>query len=169
MDVLPADWREVCHSSPITHHASMQLILWRHADAEDRVPDEARALTGKGEKQAKRVAEWLKERLPKDARVLASPAKRAQQTAAALTGRYETLSEIGTAAGPQSVLDAAGWPDGDGTVVVVGHQPTLGQAAALALTGRPAEWGLKKGSLWWIESRGRDDVITRAVVAPDML
>ncbi|HKU71743.1 MAG TPA: histidine phosphatase family protein, partial [Burkholderiales bacterium] len=90
----------------------MQLILWRHADAEDRVPDEARALTGKGEKQAKHMASWLKERLPKDARVLVSPAKRAQQTAAALTRRYETLNDIGTSASPQSVLDAAGWPEG---------------------------------------------------------
>jgi phosphohistidine phosphatase len=147
----------------------MQLILWRHADAEDRVPDEARALTDKGEKQAKRMAAWLKKRLPEDARVLASPAKRALQTASALAKRYETLEEIGTGAGPQSVLDAAGWPDAEGTVVVVGHQPTLGQAAALALTGKPAEWSLKKGALWWIESRGRGDVIARAVVAPDML
>jgi len=147
----------------------MNLILWRHADAEDRVPDEARALTGKGEKQAKRMATWLKERLPKDARVLVSPAKRAQQTAAALTKHYETLSDIGTAADPQSVLDAAGWPDGEGTTVVVGHQPTLGQAVALALTGKPAQWSLKKGSLWWIESRGRGDIATRAVIAPDML
>ena len=113
----------------------MDLILWRHADAEDRMPDEARALTAKGEKQARRVAAWLKKQLPKGARVMASPAKRAQQTARALTRRFETRVEIGTSAGPQSILDAAGWPDGEATVVVVGHQPTLGQAAALAVTG----------------------------------
>ncbi len=147
----------------------MELILWRHADAEDRVPDEARALTAKGEKQARRMAAWLKKRLPEDARVLASPAQRAQQTAGALTRRFETSREVGTAAGPQSILDAAGWPDGEATVVVVGHQPTLGQAAALAVTGKPGEWSLKKGALWWLESRGRGDVVTRAVIAPDML
>jgi phosphohistidine phosphatase len=147
----------------------MELILWRHADAEDRVPDEARALTAKGEKQARRVAAWLKKRLPKGARVLASPAKRAQQTAGALTRRFETSREVGTAAGPQAILDAAGWPDGEATVVVVGHQPTLGQAAALAVTGKPGEWSLKKGALWWLESRGRGEVVTRAVIAPDML
>jgi phosphohistidine phosphatase len=147
----------------------MELILWRHADAEDRVPDEARALTAKGEKQARRMAAWLKKRLPEGARVLASPAKRAQQTAGALTRRFETRGEVGTAAGPQSILDAAGWPDGEATVVVVGHQPTLGQAAALAVTGKPGEWSLKKGALWWLESRGRGDVVTRAVIAPDML
>ena len=147
----------------------MELILWRHADAEDRVPDEARALTAKGEKQARRVAAWLKKQLPKGARVLASPAKRAQQTARALTRQFETCVEIGTSAGPQSILDAAGWPDGDATVVVVGHQPTLGQAAALAVTGKPGEWSLKKGALWWLESRGRGEVVTRAVISPDML
>ncbi len=147
----------------------MELILWRHADAEDRVPDEARALTAKGEKQARLMAAWLKKRLPKGARVLASPAKRAQQTAQALTKRFETSRSVGTAAGPQAVLDASGWPHGDDVVVVVGHQPTLGQAAALALTGEPGEWSLQKGAMWWIESRGRGDVITRAVMSPDML
>jgi len=147
----------------------MELILWRHADAEDRVPDEARALTAKGEKQARRVAAWLKKQLPKGARVLASPAKRAQQTARALTRQFETCVEIGTSAGPQSILDAAGWPDGEAMVVVVGHQPTLGQAAALAVTGKPGEWSLKKGALWWLESRGRGEVVTRAVISPDML
>jgi phosphohistidine phosphatase len=146
----------------------MNLILWRHADAEDRVPDEARALTAKGEKQARRMAKWLKKRLPKDPLVLASPAKRAQQTAQAFAKRFQTSRDVGTAAGPESVLQAAGWPDGDGVVVVVGHQPTLGQAAALALTGEPREWSLKKGAVWWIESRD-GDVVTRAVMAPDLI
>ena len=147
----------------------MNLILWRHADADDRVPDGARALTAKGEKQARRVAAWLKKQLPKGTRILASPAKRAQQTAGALTRRFETSRDVGTAAGPQSILDAAGWPEGGATVVVVGHQPTLGQAAALALTGKPGELNLQKGALWWLESRGRGDVVTRAVITPDML
>src|SRR5262245_20663082 len=101
----------------------MDLILWRHADAEDGAPDEARKLTSKGEKQAQRVAAWLKERLPKDAVVIASPALRAQGTAQALTRKFETAREVGTGATPQSVLKAAGWPRGDRTVVVVGHQP----------------------------------------------
>jgi len=147
----------------------MELILWRHADAEDRVPDEARALTAKGEKQARRMAKWLRKRLPGDARVLASPAKRAQQTASALTGNFETCREVGTSAEPRAVLEAAGWPDGKGIVVIVGHQPTLGQAAALALTGKAAQWSLKKGALWWLEHREGDEVITRAVIAPDLL
>jgi len=150
----------------------MELILWRHADAEDAVPgkpDDARRLTAKGKKQARRVAAWLRKRLPEDARVMVSPAQRAQQTARALTGRFETVRDLGTASGPQAILKVAGWRGGDGTVVVVGHQPTLGAAAALAITGKAEDWGVKKGGLWWLESRGRGDVVVRAVIAPDML
>jgi len=150
----------------------MELILWRHADAEDAAPgkpDAARALSTQGKKQAQRMAAWLGKRLSGEVLILVSPAERAQQTARALARRFETSGEVGTAAEPQSVLKAAGWPDGEGTVVVVGHQPTLGQAAALALTGRPAEWSVQKGAIWWLESRGRGEPRVRAVLAPDML
>ena len=65
----------------------MDLILWRHAEALEmrEVRDDLdRALTPKGERQAQRVAAWLNRQLPASAKVLASPARRAQQTAAAL-------------------------------------------------------------------------------------
>ena len=48
----------------------MELILWRHAEAEPGEPDLGRKLTAKGEKQARRVAEWLQTRLPQTARDL---------------------------------------------------------------------------------------------------
>jgi len=150
----------------------MNLILWRHADAEDAAPgkpDAARALTAQGEKQAQRMAAWLGKRLSGEVLILVSPAERAQQTARSLARRFETSHEVGTAAEPQSVLKAAGWPDGEGTVVIVGHQPTLGQAAALALTGRPAEWSVKKGAIWWLESSGRGEARVRAVIEPGLL
>jgi phosphohistidine phosphatase len=147
----------------------MELILWRHADAEEGMPDEGRRLTPKGEKQAQRMAAWLIEKIPGKARILVSPARRAQQTAQALGRNFETSEEIGTAADPQSVLKVAGWPEAAGTVVVVGHQPTLGQAVALALTGKPEEWSVKKGAVWWLESRGRGKVVVRATIAPDMV
>lgn len=147
----------------------MELILWRHADAENGVPDDERKLTAKGEKQAERMAAWLKEKLPKDVVVLASPARRACETAQALTKKFEISKDIDTSANAQAVLKAAGWPRGERTVVVVGHQPTLGQAAALALTGKPGDWSMKKGSIWWIESRARGEVAVRAVVSPELL
>jgi phosphohistidine phosphatase len=147
----------------------MDLIIWRHADAEDGTPDSERKLTAKGEKQARRVAAWLADRLDDDYVVLSSPARRARDTARALSARYETTEDLGAAATPQSVLKAAGWPRRAGTVVVVGHQPTLGQTVALVLTGKDAQWSLKKGGLWWIQSRDEDDFIVRAAIAPDLV
>lgn len=146
----------------------MDLILWRHADAEDGVPDEARKLTAKGEKQARRVAKWLAKRLPDDTRVLVSPARRAQQTAKALTKKFEICDEAGTATVPAMLVKAAGWPDGDGTVLVVGHQPVVGQTVALLLNGEASDWGFKKGAIWWLSSSGRGAAVIRAVIAPDL-
>ncbi len=150
----------------------MDLLLWRHAEAEDGIPDGERALTKKGQKQAAAMAAWLKERLPKRVRILASPATRAQQTAAALEERFTTLREIGVGATATDVVKAAGWPDAGGTVIVVGHQPTLGRVAALLATGTEAEWPIKKGAVWWLTRRVRDgggQVVLRAVVGPDLL
>ena len=149
----------------------MDLILWRHADAQDGAPDSERALTDKGRDQAATVAAWLKERLPKDARIVASPATRARETAAALGLQFDTTSEIGVGATAREVLRAAGWPNAGGAVVVVGHQPTLGRIAALLLAGAEADWSIKKGALWWLAWRGRskgDEVLLRAVIGPDL-
>src|SRR5687767_10061073 len=98
----------------------MELILWRHAEAEDGVPDNARELTDKGLKQAQVMAEWLKPRLPKHTRIIASPTRRTQQTAAALQDDFETIKEIGPGASAKEILSASGWPDAKGAVVVVG-------------------------------------------------
>jgi len=150
----------------------MDLILWRHADAERGGRDEERRLTVKGRKQAKRVAAWLRERLPRDATVLTSPARRAVETAEALTDRFQTISLLGTGSSASQFLAAAGWPDGAGAVVAVGHQPTLGRAAALILTGAEADWKFKKGAIWWFEQgedEERENAALRAVVSPASL
>jgi phosphohistidine phosphatase len=147
----------------------MDLVLWRHAEAEDGKDDAARRLTRKGFKQAERMAEWLDARLPKNARKLVSPAVRAQQTAEALSRDSETSGEVYTGADAANVLKAAGWPGGKGTVVVVGHQPTLGAAAALALTGKAAHWRIKKGGVWWLSTDGSGPAAVIAVITPDLL
>lgn len=148
----------------------MDLILWRHADAENGIPDADRRLTNKGRKQAERMAAWLTKRLPADYVVLASPARRAQETARALTRNYETRADVGTLATPHAILKAAGWPRSDSAVVIVGHQPVLGQAAALALTGSVADWNVKKGAVWWLAQRDPEDKSAlRAVIGPDFV
>jgi phosphohistidine phosphatase len=116
------------------------------------------------------VAAWLNARLPADARVIASPAVRAQQTARALARDVETSQLVNTGAQPSAVLEAAGWPKEAGTVVVVGHQPTLGAAAALALTGRAAGWEVSKGALWWISVRAGESMPSVvAVITPELV
>ena len=148
---------------------SMNLILWRHADAEDGIPDDKRRLTAKGRKQAQKMADWLERHLPAGWRVMASPAARTCETAAALTADFAIARALSTSATPQGLLKAAGWPDGEGTVVVVGHQPTLGAAAGLAITGTEQPWNVKKGAIWWITRDDNDDITVRAVLAPRIL
>ncbi|MBM3392070.1 MAG: histidine phosphatase family protein [Betaproteobacteria bacterium] len=150
----------------------MDLILWRHAEAEDGMPDAKRRLTERGQKQAKAVARWLAKRLPAGTRILASPAVRAVQTAEALGLPFEELGKLGTGASAASLLGAVGWPHDGGTVVVVGHQPTLGRAAALLLTGDAADWSVRKGALWWFTRRlrnGAEETVLRAVIASDLV
>ena len=146
----------------------MDLILWRHADAEDRSPDLARRLTDKGQRQAERVAAWLRKRLPHDARLLASPAARAQETAAALGADFETVKALAPGASITAILQAAGWPAGQGTAIVVGHQPDLGRAAAFIVSGRDAGWQIKKGGLWWL-SNEKEPLLVKAVLSPGLL
>src|SRR5436190_8253506 len=106
----------------------MELILWRHAEAEDANSggDLARRLTKKGRKQAERMAQWLDARLEGDWRIVSSPAKRALETVEPLGREFEVKESLSTSATARSVLREAGWPDGD-RVVVVGHQPTFGE------------------------------------------
>jgi phosphohistidine phosphatase len=147
---------------------SMDLILWRHADAEDGVPDEARRLTAKGRRQAQKMAAWLNAHLPADYRVLVSPAVRTRETAAALSENGVIEKRVSTAATPAGALKAAGWPEDSGMVIVVGHQPTLGAVAALVLTGEAAGWSLKKGAIWWFTHDG-NGVQVKAMITPGIL
>ena len=154
----------------------MDLLLWRHCEAEPGEPDLGRALTGKGEKQARRMAAWLHAHLPDSARILASPAQRAQQTAQALAElaprKLKTVDALAPGASAEDALRAVRWPDARSVVVVVGHQPTLGRVASRLLSGAEADWPIKKGGVWWFGSRDRggvEQVVLRAVMNPDLL
>ena len=150
----------------------MELILWRHAEAEDGFPDEERALTPRGVEQAKKMAAWLKTHMPQDIKILVSPAKRAQQTASALELPFTTVNELAPGASPQTLLSLANWDKTKGAVLIVGHQPSLGTAAAVAMTRKMHYWCVKKGSIWWLASRIRaeeEQAIIRAIITPDLL
>jgi phosphohistidine phosphatase len=150
----------------------MDLILWRHAEAEPGEPDLGRRLTAKGLKQAERMGEWLDRHLPDTARILVSPADRAQQTALALQRKFRTVDEIAPGASVAAVLSASNWPDAREAVLVVGHQPTLGAVASFLLSGEEAGWSVKKGAVWWLTNRdrgGSSAVVLRVVIAPDFV
>jgi len=151
----------------------MELILWRHAEAEDGAAgqsDAERRLTARGRRQARAMADWLAARLPKDTRILVSPAVRTQQTARALGRSFVSAPRIGPQAEVEDLQATAGWPDAGGTVLLVGHQPTLGQFAALLLSGEAANWPIKKGAIWWFSRRrGAGQTQLRAVMNPVLL
>lgn len=152
----------------------MDLILWRHAEAVEHegLDDLKRQLTSKGERQAQRMADWLNHRLAHSTRVLVSPALRCQQTAKALGRAFKTVDALAPGAEPSALLQAARWPDAGEPVLLVGHQPTLGQLAALLLTGQAQPWAVKKGAAWWLRNRDREGVapvVLQAVMGPDCL
>ena len=149
----------------------MELILWRHADAEPGVDDLERKLTAKGRKQAARVAGWLQSHLPAKFTVYSSPAKRALQTAKALDAPITTSELLVPGTSAADILRAVNWPEREEIVIVVGHQPTLGRVVA-RLLGGSGELSIQKGALWWIEARDKDGsagVRVRAMIAPDFV
>lgn len=148
----------------------MDLLLWRHADAFDARPgqdDLDRALTPKGEQQAARVGAWLREVLPAHARVLVSPARRTQQTAQALGRSFDTVPAVVSGASARAVLEAAGWPRAGGTVLVVGHQPTIGLVVSRLLCGVEQYWHVPKASAWWLRAESDEHASLMAMCPAD--
>jgi phosphohistidine phosphatase len=157
----------------------MDLILWRHAEAEDLLPGKAhagndlvRSLTPRGEKQAARMADWLDRQLPGGTRVLVSPARRCEQTALALGRKYKTREELAPGATPAQLLDLVQWPQGKLPILLVGHQPGLGQTIAQLLGLHENECPVKKGAVWWLRHRerdGQDRAVVVTVQSPELL
>ena len=148
----------------------MELILWRHCDAESGVPDDLRRLTPRGHRDAERMARWLAPRLPAQCRVLVSPAVRAQQTARALRPVFETEPALSPGATVDDVLRAVDWPGADVPTLIVGHEPTLGQVVSYLLTGEAADRPLAKGGVAWLSAKPGEPTaraILRLAASPD--
>ena len=157
----------------------MDLILWRHAEAEDWVEGEPhaasdldRSLTPRGEKQAARMALWLDRQLPEGARIVVSPARRCEQTALALGRKYRLRLEIAPDASPAQLLELVQWPFSKSAMLVIGHQPTLGQTISQLLGLQESDCPVKKGALWWLRNRDRDghsQTVVVTVQSPEVL
>ena len=150
----------------------MELILWRHAEAAPGDPDAARPLTEHGRAQAQRMARWLAPRLPANIRLIVSPARRAQETALTLGRSFETIEGLTPGNDVTTLLRIAGWPDAGRPVMLVGHQPTLGETAARLIEGRQASWRIGAGAVWWLRRvprKGRSDAVLLLAMEPEIL
>ncbi len=141
--------------------AYKNIMLWRHADAldiGDNIPDDiSRPLSKKGHQQAKTMAAWLKRYLPKDTIIIASNAVRSKQTAQALTNDFQISEGLAPGATLLDVLETINsfWSSNqtETNLLIIGHQPWLGQLADYLLNAMSAAEGLqiKKAALWWFK------------------
>ncbi len=157
----------------------MDLILWRHAEAEvaqEGEDDLSRVLTKKGERQAARMAAWLDRHLPEGTRVLVSPSVRTQQTVAALGRKFKLRDELVPETSVDDVLGLLKWqeatgPQIKGSVLLVGHQPYLGQLVAKLLGMQEHHCPVRKGGVWWLRTRVRDgqpQTVLLTVACPEL-
>jgi len=110
--------------------------------------------------------------MPDGARVFSSTALRAEQTAAALGRKVKNSPALAPLATPEQLLQLAQWPHAKGCVLLVGHQPTMGQVIAGLLGLQASECAVKKGAVWWLRYRERDGVgqtVLVTVQTPEML
>ena len=153
----------------------MDLILWRHAEAEEAAPggsDAERELTPRGEKQALRMAQWLERQLPESTRILSSPARRCEQTVLCLGRKYKVRDALSPGASVADVLETSGWPEARYPVLLVGHQPALGGLVAQLMGMPEAACAIRKGAVWWLRHRireGQAQTVLLAVTCPDRI
>ncbi|RYF54272.1 MAG: histidine phosphatase family protein, partial [Comamonadaceae bacterium] len=70
------------------------------------------------------------------------------------------------------LLELAQWPRSRGAVLVVGHQPMLGQTVAHLLGLQSPDCAIRKGAVWWLRQRQRQDVsetVLLTVQSPEFL
>lgn len=158
-----------------------EWIFWRHADASDGQVDLLRALSEYGHQQAQKSANWLTKQniVPMTPEVLkqasadsttrqlgedslfsgadinfaliSSEATRARQTAAALSSHINIVPALNPGASVRAVLTALrALPCRK--MIIVGHQPWIGQAVEQLLSGRPAYRAYANCDLYWLQS-----------------
>jgi phosphohistidine phosphatase len=163
------------------------IILWRHSQATDLVDliqgdmaesrdiekeDLLRPLTLKGQHQARRMAAWLEKSCiknisskntstgnanTKNIQIYSSPALRTFQTASAFRADVQLSNALKPEATLQQVLDFLSSIEHQKNIVIVGHQPWLGELAAHLLGLKQAQINIKKGAIWWLQPNFMQD------------
>ena len=110
-----------------------RLLLIRHAQAGNAPLDIDRPLTEHGERQAAAIGEWLRDAGIAPDHVVVSPARRARHTweRAGSPGPTPTVDpRVSDNTVDDLLAVVREVPDDAGTLVVVGHNPSIGQLAA---------------------------------------
>jgi phosphohistidine phosphatase len=139
----------------------MLLYLLRHAEAESvAAGDFERVLTPKGREQAARAGRFCRQNHLRPEVLLSSPVTRARQTADIVAkglGQTEVIEAPWAACGmsPSTAMDELKAFRRFESVMVVGHQPDLGELAGalLGLAG-PGALHVRKGLLLAIQTGG---------------
>lgn len=137
---------------------SHTLYLVRHAIAEAHAPsgrDEDRRLTAEGAAKQRRAALGLARIGVLPAAIWSSPLVRARETAQILSSALEpsppvTIYNLLAPGHPSArVLAGLKAPRGSRSLMLVGHEPDLGQLASQLLTGSPraVAFAFKKGAV----------------------
>jgi phosphohistidine phosphatase len=124
----------------------MEIVLVRHGPAANRDPsrwpdDQQRPLTPDGIRSTRRAAKGLASLRPTVDKVLSSPAARAYGTAEIFREMLEVESELETweelepDTPPGPILERLQRLSRRRGILVVGHEPTLGELLGLAVTG----------------------------------
>ncbi len=113
-----------------------QLIVMRHAKTEQGAPsDRARELTSRGRRDARAAGRWLADNGLSPDLVLVSPAVRARSTAELVSAELASAPEVRTvdelygASAEEATAVVAGTAADVASVLVVGHNPTMGELA----------------------------------------
>lgn len=90
----------------------------------------------------------------------------------ALGRKYKICAELSPGCSAARLLECVQWPQAKNTVLVIGHQPTLGQTIAQLMGLTESECAVKKGAVWWLRSRERgpgSQTVVVTVQSPEVL
>lgn len=140
----------------------MQLLVIRHAKAEDDHPDgdAARALTGPGQEKFRRAVRGLRQLVPAIDALASSPLRRARQTAGLVAEQYpglivEELPVLSPGARAKTLLPWLKKQAHDACVAVVGHEPDLSLLVTELTAGGSSPFlTMKKGAVCLLEFAG---------------
>ena len=161
-DTATGEWPKTARDGGVCY---VQLLLIRHAIAEDRLSsdasgasDAARPLTARCRRRMQRASAALVVMLPAMDLLVSSPLVRARETADIIAFEYPNVRRHVSCelapAGRREEL--AAWLDAQGveTAALVGHEPDLGDLASWLLADRaPGFISFKKGGACLLECR----------------